>query len=140
MLALSGGFTNYNQATDLLSGGAYVVRNGALFQFTGADVKTNAADITLDGSGSGFQDETAADGFRHLATNNASGKLRLQNGRDFDRAGAFTNNGLIDLDDTTRFTTTGGYTQGAGGTLATDIAGTVAGNGYGQLAAGTARA
>ncbi len=130
-------FANYNQATDLLSGGTYVVHNGSKFQFPGADVKTNGAEIILDGAGSGFEDESAQDGLRNLGANNAQGKLRLRNGRNFTRTGAFTNNGLIDLAPTTKFTATTNYTQGAGGTLATDIAGTVAGTSYGQLTAGS---
>ena len=66
----------------------------------------------------------------------AAGKLRLRNGRNFSRTGAFTNNGLIDLDDSTTFSTTANYIQGAGGTFATDIAGTVAGTSYGRLSVG----
>ncbi len=140
LLRSDGTFTNYNQTTDLLSGGTYAVRNGSTFRFTGADVKTNGAELILDGAGSGFEDESATDGLRDLASNNSVGKLRLRNGRNFARTGAFTNNGLIDLAPTTKFTTTGSFTQGAGGTLATEIAGTVAGTSYGQLAAGNAAA
>ena len=73
-------FTNYNQTTDLLSGGTYVVRNGSMFQFTGADVKTNGAEIILDGAGSGFEDESAQDGLRNLGANNAQGKLGCATG------------------------------------------------------------
>ena len=55
-LNAGGTFTNYNQLNDRLTGGAYVVRNGSTFQFAGADVKQNFAEITLDGAGSGFSD------------------------------------------------------------------------------------
>jgi Calx-beta domain-containing protein len=134
-LSLDSGFSNYNQTTDVLTGGAYMVRNGSTLQFTGADVKTNAADITLDGLNSKFFDGSL-DGLRNLNTNAAGGKLTLKNGRNFNRTGAFTNNGTISLAKSTKFTTTGGYTQGAGGTLKTAIAGPVAGTDYGQLAVG----
>jgi hypothetical protein len=137
-LAIEGTFANYNQTTDLLSGGIYAVRNGSTLQFTGADVKNNGAELILDGAGSQIQDEGALDGLRDYASNNASGTLRLRNGRNFGRTGGFTNNGLIDLAPTTKFTTTGIYNQSSTGTLATEIAGTVAGTSYGQLAAGAA--
>ena len=103
-------------------------------------MKTNGAEIILEDAGSGFQDEAAQDGLRNLAANNATGKLRLRDGRNFTRTGAFTNSGLIDLAPTTKFTATGNYTQNASGTLATDIAGTVAGTSYGQLVAGNTAA
>jgi hypothetical protein len=132
-----GNFVNYNPTSDLLSGGAYVVRNGSTFQFTDADVNTNGAEITLDGPGSRFWDGSQ-DGLRNYNANNASGSLKLRNGRDFTRTGSFTNSGVVDLDDETTFTATNSYTQNPSGTFATDIAGTVAGASYGQLSTGAA--
>ena len=119
-LSLDSTFTNYDTVTDVLSGGAYKVRNGSTLRFFGADVKNNAAEITLEDAGSRFWDGSQ-DGLRSLQTDDATGKLALRDGRDFTRTGGFTNNGTIDLDDSVTFTTTGAYTQSATGTLATDI-------------------
>ncbi|MGH2712970.1 MAG: Calx-beta domain-containing protein, partial [Thermoleophilaceae bacterium] len=134
-LSLTDTFANYDAGTDILTGGAYKVRNGALFQFNDADVRNNRADITLDGAGSAFWDGSQ-DGMRNLNANSSTGDLTLLNDRNFTRTGAFTNNGGISLDDETKFTATGNYTQGSTGSYETDISGQVAGAGYGQLVVG----
>ena len=133
-LQLNGGFTNFSGTT--LTGGAYKVRNGSTFEFPGADVRTNAADITLSGVGSRFFDGSL-DGLRNLQTNGVAGKFTLLNGRNFSRTGSFTNNGLLSLGQSTTFTTSANYTQGAGGTLRSAVAGPDAGSSYGQLVAGS---
>ena len=136
-LYLNGTFTNYNTTTGKLTGGAYKARNNATFRFNDADVRTNAADITLDGNTSRFWNGTA-NGLRNFQTNDTLGKFQLRNGNNFTRAGAtaFTNNGLISLAPTTKFTLTSApYNQGGTGTLRTEVTGPVAGTDFGQLAA-----
>jgi hypothetical protein len=113
-----------------------VVRDGARFGFVGADVRTLQAEVALDGPGSRLQDESAQDGTRNLHTIGDQGKLRLRNDRNFTRTGAFTNNGVLELDETTTFNATTNYVQGASGTYRTEIAGTGPGTSYGQLTAG----
>jgi hemolysin type calcium-binding protein len=135
-LGLSGAFANYDSGSGILTGGAYRVRNGATFQFTGADVRTNAADITLDGAGSRFFDGSA-DGLRNFQTNAAAGTFHLLNGSNFSRTGSVTNNGTISLAKSTTFATSSNFTQGSSGRLETEVAGLAAGTSYGQLVAGT---
>ena len=47
-LNVAGTFSNYNQTTDVLTGGTYSV--AGRLRFTGADIVTNQAAIVLDGS------------------------------------------------------------------------------------------
>ena len=91
-----GEFANY-QGGGVLSGGSYIVRNGAKLRFAWANVLTNAADITLVGPGSGFEDtDTGADGLENLERINTGGALRLRDGYQLALTGALTNAGTID--------------------------------------------
>src|SRR2546430_2628694 len=48
----SGGLTNFDGGTSTLTGGAYIVSDGGKLRFANANIVTNAASITLAGSGS----------------------------------------------------------------------------------------
>ena len=105
---LSGGFTNFSGTT--LTGGTYDLQ--APFKFTGANVVTNAADVTLDGPGSALQNENGGDGLAGFATNAPSGALIVRN-RALVVPGPFANQGDLAVDAGT-FTVTNGSLTNSG--------------------------
>ncbi|MFL5679673.1 MAG: beta strand repeat-containing protein [Chloroflexota bacterium] len=115
VLSITGAFANYNQATDVLTGGVYHV-NGTL-RFTGADIKTNAATIVLDGTPSLIQDTVPADGFRDLAAN--PGTLSIIGGRSLTLPTALASSGTLIVGTASALsapsvTITGGTLSGSG--------------------------
>lgn len=116
------GFTNFSGTT--LTGGTYTV--SATFQFPSADIVTNAASITLDGSSAAIEDTGAGDGLANFATNNSGAAFEIKNGRNLTTAGALSNAGSVTIGSGSTLTVSGGanFTQTAGtttvnGTLAT---------------------
>ncbi len=113
-LSLEGGFTNFAGTT--LTGGIYDVK--ATLQFSSANVQTNAATITLDGSSAKIVDQTGANAMTSLSANSTAASLTLLDGAQLTTSSAFTNQGSVTVDATggsTVFNANGGYTQ-AGGT------------------------
>jgi hypothetical protein len=101
-----------NFAGQTLTGGDYNI--AGTLQFTGADIVTNAAQITLDGAGAQIIDPTANNGLRNFSTN--SGAFALLHGASLPTLGSFTNTGTLTIgSDTTLIT--GGYHQTAGSTV-----------------------
>jgi hypothetical protein len=90
-------FLNFSGTT--LTGGTYIV-DGAL-KFDGANIATNAANITLSGVNSKITDQTGANALANFATNN--GTFALAAGRSFTTAAAFTNNGTLNIGGGTKF-------------------------------------
>jgi fibronectin-binding autotransporter adhesin len=88
---VNGNLTNFSTSTDTLTGGTYNL-TGTL-KFRGADIVTNAANITLSGSSSKIVDQHGNDGLANFARN--SGTFTINNGRNFTTAGNFTNNGTL---------------------------------------------
>jgi fibronectin-binding autotransporter adhesin len=90
---LTGGLTNFNSVTNTLTGGIYNV-TGTL-EFAGANIVTNAANITLTGTAAKvLNSTTSTSAFANFATNAASGIFTV-NGGTFTDANSFTNNGTI---------------------------------------------
>ena len=118
-----GSLSNFSGTT--LKGGVYNV-TGTL-QFTGANIVTSAASISLTGSGSKIVDQTGTtDGLRNFATNSAGGSFSISGGRNFTTTGAFTNTGTLSIGTGSTFKLggLGNFTQTAGkttddGTLST---------------------
>jgi len=116
-------FLNFSATT--LTGGTYNV--GGTLQFNGANIVTNAANISLVGSGSKIVDQSGTtDGLRNFATNSAAGSFSISGGRNFTTAGNFTNAGTFSIGTGSTFTLggPGNFTQTAGkttddGTLST---------------------
>jgi hypothetical protein len=130
-------FTNFDPSSGTLTGGTYVV--AGTFQFTGANIITNAANIILDGSNSAILDQSGSDALAHFATNAATGQFTLQHGRTFTTMADFMNLGTLSLgaDDTasSTFTVMGDYTQaGDTGRLEVQIGGSADSGLFGQLA------
>lgn len=108
-LSIDGTFTNI--AAGVLAGGAWEVNGGSTLDLVGQAVTTNQADVTLRDAGSSF---AAVDG---LSVNDAAGSFTVENGRDFTTAGAFTNDGMLRVGDSTTFEVNGALTNQAGTTL-----------------------
>jgi hypothetical protein len=108
---VNGALVNFSGTT--LTGGTYVV--GGTFQFTGADVQTNAATVVLDGPAAMIVDESYNDALAHFAANAAAGSFTVQNGLTFTIAGDFCNDGTLTVAAASTVTVSGTYSQG--GTL-----------------------
>jgi len=92
-------FLNFSGTT--LTGGTYTV-DGTL-KFDGANIVTNAANITLSGSTSKIIDQSNGDGLANFATNASGGTFALATGRNFTTASNFTNNGTLNIGGGTKF-------------------------------------
>src|SRR5207244_3599939 len=88
--AVTGTFANFSGTT--LTGGTYVI--AGTLQFPNADIRTNAANIILDGPAAQILDLANNDALANFASN-AAGSFTIQNGRHFTAAGAFTNAGTL---------------------------------------------
>jgi hypothetical protein len=120
-LDITGGvFTNFNSATNTLTGGTYNA-NGGTLQFDNANIVTNAADIILTGAGSQIIGNTDANALANFATNAAGGVFQLGAGRSFTTSapggGNFTNNGTLIIGGGDTFQVSGALSNFAGTTL-----------------------
>jgi hypothetical protein len=89
-LGVTGPFRN--MTGNVLAGGEYFLK-GSL-RFFGANIVTNAAEVTLDGGGA-IQEPNGVEAFRNLATNARGGSLTLQGGRSLTVPGLFRNEGTL---------------------------------------------
>jgi fibronectin-binding autotransporter adhesin len=114
---LADSLTNFNSGTSTLTGGTYNV-TGTL-QFNGANIVTNAANITLTGASSKILDQSNNNGLANFATNN--GTFALAGNRSFTTAGNFANAGTFTINTGSTFTLGGSgiFTQ-SGGTTTDD--------------------
>jgi len=111
---VSGNLTNFSTSTLTLTGGTYNL-TGTL-KFKGADIVTNAANITLSGSSSKIVDQHGNNGLANFATNN--GNFTINNGRNFTTAGGFINNGTLAVGSgSSTFDVNGNLTNFSGTTL-----------------------
>jgi autotransporter-associated beta strand protein len=136
-LSVMGSFTNFNGST--LTGGAFDILG--TFQFTGANIVTNAATLILDGPDSAIIDENSNDALASLTVN--TGHLTIENGSSealagfsmnigtfttvndsaVAPAGDFTNRGMLVLGQSSLFTLGGNFTQENTGILEVHLAG-----------------
>jgi hypothetical protein len=113
---VSGNLANFDPNSGTLNGGTFVV--AGTFQFTGANVITDAATLVLDGTGPGqILDENGNNGLANLAAIAAGGKLTLQNGYMLTTAGDLANFGYLLIDATSQLAVSGNYTQDVAATL-----------------------
>ncbi|MBI5689228.1 MAG: autotransporter-associated beta strand repeat-containing protein [Verrucomicrobia bacterium] len=111
----NGAFTNYSSVTNTLTGGRYEA--AGTIAVTGADLRTNAAELTVTGTGQFLNATTNTTALGNLTTNASGGTLRFNGGASHATAQPFTNNGTIVL---------GGPVALASGTLSV---GALTGNG-----------
>jgi len=81
---VNGNLSNFSGTT--LTGGIYGI-TGTL-QFNGANIVTNAANITLTGASSKIVNQTSANALAGLASNASSGSFTINGGRSFTTAEA----------------------------------------------------
>jgi hypothetical protein len=108
--------TNFSGTT--LSGGVYDV--SGTFQFAGANIVTNAANITLTGASSQILNSSnGANALANFATNASTGFFGLQGGRSLTTSEAFSNAGSLAISSGSNFTVggTGMFTQTRGITV-----------------------
>jgi len=133
---VNGNLTNFNSTTHTLTSGTYSV-TGTL-QFNGANIVTNAANLTLTGISSQIINQTGGNGLASFATNASSGKFTVAGGRLLSTAGAFTNNGSLTVTGSgSGFTTGGNLTNTGTLTIGSGSAFTVGGTGLFTQTAGT---
>jgi hypothetical protein len=118
-------FSNYSSNT--LTGGTYDI--AGFFEFQGADIVTNQANLDLSGSSWDIANQNGQNGTRDLAENGANGSFDLQNGAVFSTSQQFTNEGDVTIGPGSAFgalaSGSSAYLQTAGTTL---VDGTLVGN------------
>ena len=125
-LRVTDNLTNFSGTT--LTGGTYNVYGTAgspgTMRLANANIVTNAATILLDGPNSNLlRDDGVTNALAGFATNAAAGHFTIQNGRNFDTAGNFSNAGIVTIGNASTFTvhgtpTNSGELQLRGGTFA----------------------
>jgi hypothetical protein len=109
-LYMASAFSNFSGST--LTAGTY--RVSATFQFNGARIGTNAANLTLDGPGARLVDQFGRDALADFSSN--TGSFTLQNDRNFTTSGDWSTAGAVTIGAGT-FMTNGDYSQTGGATL-----------------------
>ncbi len=112
---VTGSLTNYNGSTKTLTGGSYTV--GGKLSFAGANIVTDAANITLQGTGEIVNSTNNSNGLANLATITAAGSFSLANKAKFTTAGNLTDNGRLTDGAGSTLTVNGNLTNLSGGTL-----------------------
>ncbi len=122
-----GTLANYSSATQTLTDGDYTV--SGILRFTGANIVTNAAGITLGTSGAIQNQVGNADALAtSFAANSAAGSFGLVN-RSFTTAGNFTNGGSLLLEVVPGFLTHA-FTVPSGSSLTNFASNTLTGGTY----------
>jgi hypothetical protein len=111
----SAGPSFLNFAGTTLSTGTYDLV-GTL-EFAGANIETNAANLTLSGTASRLLNSTTGgNGLALFAVNAPSGTFALSGDRNFTTAGAFTNDGTLSVGAGSSFVINGGLNNFSGKT------------------------
>ncbi len=108
LFQITGTFANFGNTT--LQGGNYSICGK--FQFPGANIVTNMANISLIGPSSAIVDQANNDGLRNLASTTFKSRLSLSSGKNLTTPGGYSNAGtLAVLGSNTKFNVSGAYTQ-----------------------------
>jgi hypothetical protein len=116
----SGTLTNYNSTTQTLTGGTYSV--AGTLSAANLNIVTDAANITLSGTGKLVNATNSANALAGLTTISSTGALTLASNANFTTAGNFTNSGKL--------TVNSGSTFSVAGTLSNLTSGTLSGGTY----------
>jgi hypothetical protein len=106
---VTGALTNFDSTTDTLTGGSYTV--GGKLLFGGANIVTDAANITLQGTGGIVNSTNSSNGLAGLTTIASSGSFALAKKATFITAGNLTNNGSLTVNSGSIMTVTGSLTN-----------------------------
>ncbi len=101
--------TNFSSSSNTLTGGSYTV--GGKLEFAGADIVTDDANITLQGTGEIENSTTSGNGLANLATITKTGSFTLADKAKFTTAGNLTNNGKLTVNSGSTLTVTGDLTN-----------------------------
>ncbi len=107
--------TNYNSTTNTLTGGTYVV--GGTLSASGLNIVTDAANITLNGTGELENSTSSTNALANLNTIASAGSLTLASNANFTTAGNLTNSGKLTVNSGSTFDVTGTLTNLSAGTL-----------------------
>jgi len=116
MIEIVGKFSNYSTTTNTLTGGTYIL--DGTFEFSNADLVTNAAKLTLSGNGQ-ILNQNGGNGLLNFNNNSAKGTFELSGGQSFETGGTFSNQGSLIISKGSTFTiggTSTNYNQSAGTT------------------------
>jgi len=130
-LDMNGALVNLSGAT--LTGGTHFI-NGT-WQFNNAAITTNAATLVLDGASTQIINQASANALANFAANTATGSFTIQNGRNLNTAGAFSNAGNLSIIAGSTLTVSGAYTQADTGTLTIGVGGPPASGLFGKVIA-----
>jgi probable HAF family extracellular repeat protein len=111
-LTVSGTFDNYDGMGTLHDGSFHI---GGTLQFAGADIRTNAAYITLNAPGAAITDLNGVNALAHFATNH--GSFTVQDGCVFTLDTVLTNDGTFTVANNGTFTESNAFNQTQAGTL-----------------------
>jgi hypothetical protein len=121
-------FTDFQDLANLnggtLTGGTWEFSNGATWRTDGADITTDAANLSISGAGTRVLDaifSQGQDALAGLTTITATGHFTVGAGYTFTVQGTFLNAGILEIGGTVSIQ--GNYTQTAGAALDIDIAG-----------------
>ncbi|HVI08496.1 MAG TPA: hypothetical protein VND65_09405 [Candidatus Binatia bacterium] len=106
---VTGSLTNFNSSTSTLTGGAYTV--GGKLDFAGANIVTDAANITLNGSGEIVNSSNNKNALMNFATIASSGSFTLASKANFTTTGNLTNNGKLTVNSGTSLSIAGDLTN-----------------------------
>ena len=104
---VNGNLTNLSSGT--LNGGVYSI--SGTFQFNGANIVNNSANITLNGAASKIIAANGSNGLANFAKNTALGTFALTGGRNFTTKANFTNNGVLTIGSGSKFNVHGSLTN-----------------------------
>ena len=107
----AGSFFNYNSTTSTLTGGTYLVSGRLEFGVTGNTITTDAAKITLSGSGAKIIDPSGGNIIAPLATISTGCLFDITGGANFTTEGNFTNNGSLTVGSNSKFEVNGNLTN-----------------------------
>jgi hypothetical protein len=139
IIEIVGNFSNYNNTTNTLTGGSYVL-DGTL-EFPNADLVTNAAKLTLSGNGQ-ILNQNGANGLLNFSNNSSKGTFELSGGQSFETGGTFNNEGKLIVSRGSTFTVGGTSTNfnQTAGTTTVDGTLTVPAGGLTDITGGTLQA
>jgi hypothetical protein len=106
---VTGILTNFSSST--LTGGTYNIAGTLQFGAAGSSIRTNAANLTLVGTGAKLLTLGGGSLLGAFATNTSAGKFTLSAGDSFATASNFTNAGTVDLEQGSTFKVTGNLTN-----------------------------
>jgi hypothetical protein len=106
---VTGTLSNFSSSTNTLTGGTFTV--GGKMDFAGANIVTDAANITLDGTGEIVNSTSGGNGLANLATITSAGSFTLDNDAAFTTAGNLTDKGKLTVTSGSTLTVTGHLTN-----------------------------